>query len=289
MKFGLFTCGYHRGRLEQAFRDAAAFGYDYIELWGGRPHGYAPDLVRGAADGSASGAADESASGAAEGAARGIRRLSREYGVPVRVYTPEHNAYPFNYMMGDRAQWKDSIQYLLTAIRASSLIGAEACLFSIGHSGGLPAEERRERLLESLNVLADEAQRQGQVLLLENLTPMESDGYTKLEDYSSLFEELPPQVKAMCDVVVPFVQDEDPAEYARVLGSRMEHLHLTDSNGEDESHILPGDGIMDLQSLVRDLRGAGYDGNVTIELVTNYMDDPSGAASLALRRMKEYL
>ena len=99
MKFGLFTCGYQRGSLEQAFADASKFGYDYIELWGGRPHAYAPDLVKGAAD--------------------GIRRLSEKYCIPVRVYTPEHNAYPFNYMMGDQAQWEDSIQYLKTAIKAA--------------------------------------------------------------------------------------------------------------------------------------------------------------------------
>ena len=26
-------------KLEKAFSDAAFLGYDYIELWGGRPHG----------------------------------------------------------------------------------------------------------------------------------------------------------------------------------------------------------------------------------------------------------
>ena len=51
MDFGLFTCGYQRNSLEQAFADAASFGYDYIELWGGRPHAYAPDVVGGDAEG----------------------------------------------------------------------------------------------------------------------------------------------------------------------------------------------------------------------------------------------
>ena len=272
MEFGLFTCGYQRGDLEQAFMDASAFGYDYIELWGGRPHGYAPDLVRGDAD--------------------DIRNLSEKYLIPIRVYTPEHNAYPFNYMMGDRAQWEDSIQYLKTAIQASALLGAGAVLISIGHSGGLPPIERRTRLLKSLEQLSEEAQKLDQTLLLENLTPMESDGYTTLEDYRGLFcKELAgiPCIRAMCDVVVPFVQGQDPVEYPRALGSRMAHLHLTDSNGRDESHIMPGDGIMDLGSTMRNLLRAGYDGNVTIELVTGYMDDPTGAAALAIRRIKELL
>ena len=85
MQFGLFTCGYQHLPLETAFRDAADFGYDYIELWGGRPHAFAPDLL--------SGEAEE------------IRRLTQRYHMPVRVYTPEHNAYPYNYMLGSPLQW----------------------------------------------------------------------------------------------------------------------------------------------------------------------------------------
>ena len=44
MELGLFTCGYQRYPLEQAFEDAGRFGYDYIELWGGYPHAYVEDL-----------------------------------------------------------------------------------------------------------------------------------------------------------------------------------------------------------------------------------------------------
>lgn len=269
MEFGLFTCGYQRESLEQAFVDASSFDYDYIELWGGRPHGFAPDLVRGAAE--------------------DIRHLSEKYRIPVRVYTPEHNAYPFNYMMGNQEQWEDSIQYLKTAIHASALLGAEAMLLSIGHSGGIPIKQREDRLMRSLLELSDEAEKWGQTLLLENLTPMESDGYTTLEEYSRLFEKDLPCIKAMCDVVVPFVQGQDPVEYYRVLGTKMGHLHVTDSNGLDESHIMPGDGVMELGKMMREFSSAGYDGNVTIELVTGYMNDPTGAAELSIKRIKEML
>ena len=267
MKFGLFTCGYQRENLNQAFKDAASFGYDYVELWGGRPHAYAPDLLKGDA--------------------HEIRKLSEKYGIPVLIYTPEHNAYPFNYMMGSYAQWQDSIEYLKSAVKASALIGAEATLISIGHSGGLSPKDRHRRLLESLQLIAEEAEKRKQYLLLENLTPMESDGFNRLEDYACLFNELPESIRAMCDVVVPFVQKQDPAEYYRILGPRMRHIHLTDSNGMDESHIMPGDGIMDIGNVLHDFRTDGYDGNVTIELVTNYIDKPSESAELAITRIKE--
>ena len=46
---------------------------------------------------------------------------------------------------------------------------------------------------------------------------------------------------------------------------------------------------MDLRRVMRDLREAGYDGTATIELVTNYIEDPSAAAQTALERAKELL
>ena len=47
MELGMFTSGYQRYPLERAFSDAGRLGYDYIELWGGRPHAFAPDLRLG--------------------------------------------------------------------------------------------------------------------------------------------------------------------------------------------------------------------------------------------------
>ena len=46
---------------------------------------------------------------------------------------------------------------------------------------------------------------------------------------------------------------------------------------------------MDMRTLLKDFRDAGYDGNVTIELVNGYVDDPTTAAALAIRRIKELL
>ena len=191
MKFGLFTCGYQRAALEDAFADAVRFGYDYIELWGGRPHGFAPDLLSG------------------DGAE--VRALIRRFGVPVKVYTPEHNAYPYNYMLGSPRQWEDSMEYLEAAIRAGAAVGAEYTLVSMGHSGGLPPQERTRRLERSLLRLADAAQRLGHALVVENLTPCESDVCTDLDSYAALLERLDhPALFGMCDAAAPFVLHSPP-------------------------------------------------------------------------------
>lgn len=182
------------------------------------------------------------------------------------------------------------MEYLEAAIRAGAALGAEYTLVSMGHSGGLPPDRRGERLRRSLRRLEAQARRAGQLLLLETLTPFESDTCTACGEYAALLEELDlPALYGMCDVVVPFVQGEDPAQYPRLLGGRMRHLHLVDSDGTSESHLVPGDGVMPLKQILRDIRAAGYDGMATLELVTNYLNDPSRYAALALERAKELL
>lgn len=270
MQFGLFTCGYQHLPLEQAFCDAADFGYDYIELWGGRPHAFTPDLL--------SGGSDE------------ILRLIQRYHIPVHIYTPEHNAYPYNYMLGDERQWESSMAYLHDAFRAAAAIGAQYTLVSVGHGGCVSLQQRRERLFKSIRRLAHAAEEEGQIILLETLTPYESNTCTRLQELQEVLEVInSPALLGMCDVVPPFVQQEGPADYARALGKRMGHLHLVDNDGNSDTHLLPGDGIMPLRQILRDMRSAGYDGMATIELVTNYMSDPSYYAKLALERTKELL
>ena len=244
MKYGLFTCPYQRLSLEKAFSDASVMGYDYVELWGGRPHAYAPDLLDGDLD--------------------AVLRLIDRFEMPVEVYTPEHNAYPYNYMIGTDT------------------------LISVGHSGFAPLQERRARLLKSLRHLSLEAERLDHPILLEPLTPMESDFCTCAEELLEILEELnSPFIQGMCDVVVSFVQQRNPADDIRLLGSRMAHLHLTDSDGITEAHLLPGDGSMDLRGLLGELRTGIYDGSATLELVTHYIDTPSEAAFAAIRRIRE--
>ena len=240
MKFGMFTSGYQRLPLEKCFTDAAQLGYDYIELWGGYPHAFAPDVIEDY---------------------REIRRLQEHYGIPVPVYTPEHNAYPYNYMLGTEKQWRNCMAYLEVSVRAAGLIGAGQMLISVGHGGECPAELRRARLRRSVEHLARAAEREHVVLLLETLSPLESNTCTRLHELKELLEAVDsPWLMGMCDVVPPVLQGEDPVDYCRHLGSRMAHLHLVDCDGVTETHLIPGDGVLNLKQIVSDFRQAGYDG-----------------------------
>ena len=199
MELGMFTSGYQRYPLERAFSDAGRLGYDYIELWGGRPHAFAPDLRLG---------------GVAE-----IRSMVEKYQMPVYVYTPEHNAYPYNYMAGGRAQWEDSMEYLELCLEMGKALGAEYTLISVGHGGySVPRRALWARLVESLRRLADRAEALDHKILLESLTPWESNLCTTAGELAQALEEVDsPCLLGMCDVVPPAAAGEPVENYLDAL------------------------------------------------------------------------
>lgn len=268
MKIGMFTSGYQRNNIEDIFRDAKRFGYDYIELWGGRPHGYAYDLKRGDKD--------------------TILRLIDKYEIPVKAYTPEHNAYPYNYMTGDEHQRREAIEYLKTAIDMGKEIGSEYTIISAGH-GGYEAtrKEKWDRLKLCIRELVDHAQEREHMLLIEALTPFESNVCTSADDLCEIIDYIDSKwFGAMCDIVPPYVQHESIMSYFKKLGKNLKHLHIVDSDGISDTHFIPGEGNIPLRELILEIEDFGYKGTATIELVTAYINEPGLYARRALDRFK---
>ena len=267
----MFTCGYAFYPLERAFADARRFGYDYVELWGGRPHAFAPDLARG---------------GLAE-----VQTLIQRYQMPVRVYTPEHNAYPYNYMLGDEGQRREALDYLKRSMDMAKALGTEYMLVSVGHGGyALPRQALWQRMTDSLRELARYGEDIGQTIVLESLTHYESSLCTTAGELAQVLEEVDsPCLLGMCDVAPPFTGREPVCNYLDLLGDRLAHLHLVDNDGSSDSHMIPGDGAVPLPELLAELYDRGYQGRCTIELVTAYQNEPSLYARRAIDRLRAML
>ena len=268
MKIGLFTSGYQRNPLEHAFEDAKRFGYDYIELWGGRPHAFAPDLKNGDIN--------------------IIKKLIDKYEMPVRVYTPEHNVYPYNFMIGTEQMRKDAIGYLKLSMDMAKEMGAEYTLMSAAHAGYLTSEtEIWQRLIETMKELTDYAEKINHKIILEALTPMESNVCTTANDLARVFGQIESNhLFGMCDIVPPFIQHESMLAYFDKLQSKMQHLHIIDSDGTTDNHIVPGEGVLPLKELMMELKYIGYEGTATIELVTAYINEPRLYARRAINNLK---
>ena len=133
----------------------------------------------------------------------------------------------------------------------------------------------------------DAAERLGHKIVLESLTCYESNLCTTAGELAQALDEVgSPALLGMCDVVPPAASGEPVENYLDLLGDRLAHLHLVDSDGRSDSHLLPGDGALLLPELLRDLSDRGYRGRATIELVTAYLAEPALHARRALERVR---
>lgn len=271
LKVGMFTSGYQRNPLEHCFMDAKEYGYDYIELWGGRPHAYAPDLKAGDIN--------------------EVRRLIEKYEMPVLGYTPEHNAYPYNYMIGSEAQRRDAVDCLKLSLEMAKEMGAEFVLTSPANGGYLATYDQLwSRLEKNIQELGDYAAKLEIKLVVEALTPYESNFFTRANDLVELFRRVDnPYVVGMCDIVPPFVQHESIMAYFDKLGNKMDHMHIIDGENGSDTHLIPGEGNIPIKEMLYEMKRIGYDKTATLELVTNYINEPRFYAKRAIDNMRELM
>ncbi|WP_425447308.1 fructoselysine 3-epimerase [Dethiothermospora halolimnae] len=271
MEIGMFTSGYQRNSLKEVFKDGKRFGYDFIELWGARPHGYPFDLKDGSID--------------------EIKELIQRYEIPIKGYTPEMNAYPYNMMIGTESMRKDSIDYIKLSMDMAKELGAEFTLISAGHAGyKATTKEIWDRLIKCIKEIADYAEKIQHTVVLEPLTPYESNVVTTANDLAQVFRMVSsPYLVGMCDVVAPYVQYESIMTYFDKLGDKMYHMHIVDSDGSSDNHIMPKEGKMPLKELIMELKEINYDKTMTIELVTSYINEPSLYSRRAITNLKSLL
>lgn len=72
------------------------------------------------------------------------------------------------------------------------------------------------------------------------------------------------------------VAGHDLVEVRRRFGERLRHVHLSDNAGKGwDSHLPPGEGVLDLDAFCADLVDSGYEGAVSLEVdLRTYLTDP---------------
>jgi sugar phosphate isomerase/epimerase len=118
----------------------------------------------------------------------------------------------------------------------------------------------------AIAVLADDAAERGVTLMIENL----GHSFSRVEDLEPIFEAAP-RVAFHLDVGHANIglgrgEENRSASLLEVFGSRLAHVHVSDNFGLDDLHLPLGAGNVDWPAAVRLLRGAGWDGTVTLEV-----------------------
>lgn len=122
----------------------------------------------------------------------------------------------------------------------------------------IEVDERTQRLqacIASLPELRDLALKHGMGLTIECL-PRTCLGNTSQEILDILHAV--PGIGVCVDV--NHLLQETPVEFINTVGQAIETLHISDYDGIDERHWLPGEGIIEWDKLIESLELAGYDG-----------------------------
>jgi protein FrlC len=69
----------------------------------------------------------------------------------------------------------------------------------------------------------------------------------------------------------------------------MYHMHIIDSSGDRDTHLIPGEGKIPLREMLYELRELPYTGTATIELVTAYINEPRFYAKRAIDAVRELM
>lgn len=177
---------------------------------------------------------------------------------------------PFGYHIAvaaaDEIQRREAVGAITAALDQAQALGAGLVIVHPGYYD--PQTEEREaalvRAVRSFNELWKRASQRGLKLALEYLPP-------KPEDLGSSSAELL-WLRDLIDGDIGFCLDvnhanlpEDLLETVRRLAPSLLTTHLSDNDGHEEKHWLPGAGGIDWPALVDALDEAGYEGPLLLE------------------------
>ncbi|MCO5997905.1 sugar phosphate isomerase/epimerase family protein [Actinoallomurus rhizosphaericola] len=266
------TVQYQQYSLAYTLDSISRCGFTAIEFWAGAPHYHR---------------ADHATSLAAERRLRSIHRALSDAGLRVVVYTPEMLSYPYSLAAPDRALRERTIDYLTTALAEAPVLGCDTVFLNSGCGPrDVPREESWQRMVESVAVLAERAERAGVRLVIEQLQPYESNLVTSLPEVLQLRSEVPSRSLQVCvDVVAMAVAGETLASYFDRLGPAVGHIHLADSN-----HEVLGDGTLPLGEYLDELAARDYAQFVTLEINDPiYWLDPHDSVERSARYLRDHL
>lgn len=120
---------------------------------------------------------------------------------------------------------------------------------------------------EAIAGLVEDASQRGITIMVENLDRLFSD----VDDLAAIFDAVP-DARFHLDVGHANLrlgkhEKNRTRSLLDAFGERLAHVHISDNRGGDQDLHLPlGAGTIDWKQVARQLRDAGYDGTVTLEV-----------------------
>lgn len=259
MRNSLSSFVYINYNLHEAIEHAATAGFDAIDIWGGRPHAYRNDQR--------------------EHDIRQLRTLLYDLGLEIASFIPAQFQYPSNLCHPRKAIRMDSIQYMTLCVETAARFGAPIISVCAGHTlNDQSLDEGWDLLADSVLRICEFASNYDVLIALEPAVPVETDLINTSLQAMDMIDQLDcDNLGVLFDTGHALIVGEDTPKAIEDLGEKLLHLHLSDNDGKQDQHLIPGKGVYDFRALIRALRLALYDGFLTAELGWDYTQDPDPA------------
>jgi sugar phosphate isomerase/epimerase len=175
----------------------------------------------------------------------------------------------------DEETARESLDDLKTSLDWLAELGGKVLVI---HPGTLsdPADQdaRAQALGRNLNLLADHAQSLGITLTVENMPPGVHPGQS-MSDLAEVVRALDrPQIRLALDTGHARITSS-PSSAALVAGSLLKTTHVHDNDGFHDTHLPPGEGVIEWPVLARALEAIDYRGPIILECIRALRDDPT--------------
>lgn len=249
-RFGISTWVYLCRPLAEVLREIGESGYSYVEIWGDKAH-LDPTMFRDVSS---------------------LKSLLKE--LHLQAYSVHA---PFSYLnmasLDDKYR-EHSIRIIKKSIELCSELEGKIVIIHLHPNAIFPNSKDCQQMVhkveESIQELTFFAKRLGIQIAVENLPYLGGwDFGSKISDLVKLVEKINSDDLGLClDTGHIFVGRSDVSLSRNVLecGKHLIALHIQDTDGEEDRHWLPGEGIIDWSEFSRNLRSINYQGIFMLEV-----------------------
>lgn len=260
---------YARFSLDYALDSLERMGSERIEFYAVYPHFHIDDV--GYAD------------------FMNLKKKIKNHNLSVSCLTPEQCLYPVNIAAKDVSARKRSIEVFQKSIQYGSELGADTVVVLAGY-GTLDEDERFAwaRSVESLGILGDFAETCGVNLVLET-APRAYTTTHNAQDVVRMIKEVGVNsIKGMIDTATLGFSNEKMEDAIATLGDSLCHVHVAD--GVPNGHLILGEGVLDIEGMMKSLDEVGYDKALSLEILNDkYMCTPHEAMERSFQILKNMI
>jgi len=270
MKLSVSTAVYYRYSLVESIKRIAKLGYNAVEIWGGRPHAFPDDMT--------------------DSKINEIKKCIREYDLKISGLIPAQFRYPTNLSIEDEKIREASISYINHSINIADRLGIKYVSVCPGFTlFGQSRESGYNLFKDSLCRILEHAAKFNNIeILIEPAHKFETDIIIFIEDSLRLLEEMN---KSSLGIVLDTghinVNKESFSDAVRLLGDHIKHIHIDDNHGYNDDHLIPGEGNINFEKVILDLKKINYKGFLTVELGFGYTIDPDRAVYQSLKYLNK--